>query len=282
MATARWLRSGEPGANVPVLRDGQTNFTGCPYSAQGLGTPLGTRCRWGLRDPRTYVSSTSVTKDVRVSIHKENAGSLSYVHDVTLRVAGTDKAAMNHSVFVSPNVGWLTLPSSATWWKRPTRPSCRRCRCCSSSGLMEQIEPYTTTIHLLGHVTTSNQLALNVQPLTGRDERFQISRRPPEHHDLGTFSPDQARVGCANIVAGPGVLEVRIGQTATQSFTVACDPVLPVNHPLQAQGTPAIRRTVARWAMSDARRHLNYSGVVYASAGVYMCGGAPAVIGPAG
>ena len=114
LGTAR----GESRANVPVLRDGRANFTSCPYHCGGGYEDAAGSCV----TPRTYESSTSVTDDVRASIHKESAGSLSYLHDVTLRVAGTDKAVTNHSVFMSPNTsaGSRCRPMPLRW-KRPTR-----------------------------------------------------------------------------------------------------------------------------------------------------------------
>jgi len=238
---------------------------------------------------RTYVSSTSVTKDVRVSIHKESAGSagsLSYVHDVTLQAEGTDKAAMNHSVIMSPNVGWLTLPSTATLMESDQVEVVLVPLLFSSSGLMEQAEPYTTTVHLIGQaLVTSNQLVLNVKPRTATFEMnvtLQVSATTVANTTTwGTFSPDQARAGCTNI-SSPGVLEVRIGQTATQSFT-ACDlEALPVNHPLPgARDARTFGARLARVGNDGTPEATSTTqAVVYASAGVYdVQVVAPAVIG---
>ena len=281
---------GEPGANVPVLRDGRTNFSSCPYLCPGgYGDSAGYEDAAGsCVTPRTYVSSTSVTKDVRVSIHKESAGSLSYVHDVTLRVEGTDRAAMNHSVVMSPNVGWLTLPSNATRMEASDQVELPLVPLLfSASGLMEQTEPYTTTVHLLGQaLATSNQLALNVQPLTAAfamNVTLQVSATTVANTTTwGMFSPDQARAGCANI-SSPGVLEVRIGQTVTQSFT-ACDlEALPVNHPLPgARDARTFGARLARVGNDGTPEATSTTqAVVYASAGVYdVQVVAPAVIGP--
>ena len=283
---------GEPGVNIPVLRDGKTNFTTCPYQCVGAAGdfPGYEDAFGGCVTARTYVSSTSVTKDVRVSIHKESAGSagsLSYVHDVTLQAEGTDKAAMNHSVIMSPNVGWLTLPSTATLMESDQVEVVLVPLLFSSSGLMEQAEPYTTTVHLIGQaLVTSNQLVLNVKPRTATFEMnvtLQVSATTVANTTTwGTFSPDQARAGCTNI-SSPGVLEVRIGQTATQSFT-ACDlEALPVNHPLpgarDARTFGARLARVGNDGMPEATS--TTQTIVYASAGVYdVQVVAPAVIGP--
>lgn len=56
----------------------------------------------------------SVTNDARVSILKEAGRSLTYTHNITVRVVGSDVAATDCAVIMTPVVGWLALPPNMT------------------------------------------------------------------------------------------------------------------------------------------------------------------------
>ena len=228
---------------------------------------------------RTFVSSTSITYDVGVSIHKESAGGLSYVHNVTLRAEGTDAVAMNYSVFTSPQVDWLELPPITTLAASDLQVDTLVPLLFSAVGLAEQVEPYTTTVHFIGQsLLSSNQKALGVPPLSSAFEMpvtLSVSATTSTNTTTwGKLNADQGRVGCAAI-SRPGVLQVRVGQTVEQSFT-ACDvEALPVNHPLPGVTDPrTFGAQLTRVTRNGARKleeavSTTAQVVVYASAGVY-------------
>ena len=267
-------------AAVPVLRDGRTDFTGCPYlcpAGSYADVERVSICVTG----RTGVSSKSVTDYVRISILKDRGSSLDDLHNVTLRVEGTDTAATDFAVSMSRDVGWLTLPPQATLAASNEEQVVPVPLRLSASSLMEQAEEYSTTITLRGQspVTRSQQMA-GEQPVPFAFEMpvslFVSATTYANTTRWGSFDQDQVRTGCADI-SSPGLLEVRRGRTEKTNFT-ACDlEALPVYHQLPLFGRRIDPREFAAQlarADSDARRlqeaaSMPQADVKYASAGAY-------------